>query len=262
MRKYAKFSIVIITFLLLYFPIVVIALLSVNASQTGVTFTDFTFRWYQEVIQNDSLRGAILNTLLIAVTSTVISTILGTFISIGIFSFKLKYRSKLILINNFPIVNADISTAIILMIIFTIINIKFGFTTMLLAHIFFSIPFVILSIIPRLREVDEDLFDAAIDLGCSKFQALYKVIIPSIKTGIITGALIAFTMSIDDFVISWFNTGNGFDNFSIWIYARLGRKTFSPAAYAYNTIITVLTITILIIYNIKSIRRVNDEKNN
>ena len=123
-------------------------------------------------------------------------------------------------------------------------------------------PFVILSIIPRLREVDEDLFDAAIDLGCSKFQALYKVIIPSIKTGIITGALIAFTMSIDDFVISWFNTGNGFDNFSIWIYARLGRKTFSPAAYAYNTIITVLTITILIIYNIKSIRRVNDEKNN
>jgi len=255
MKKIPKVLIVVFAFALLYLPIIVIGILSFNSSQVGSNFGTITARWYTEIFANSSLSGAIVNTLIVAFVSTIISTIAGTLIAIGIYSFRNSSRNRLLLLNNFPVVNADISTAITLMIIFSLLGLRFGFTTMLLSHIFFSIPFVILSVAPRLRELDKDLLDAAIDLGCNKFQALYKVLIPSIRTGIITGGLIAFTMSIDDFVISWFNTGNGFDNFSIWIYARLGRKTFSPSAYAYNSLVTIITIAGLVIYNLKTVRR-------
>jgi spermidine/putrescine transport system permease protein len=120
---------------------------------------------------------------------------------------------------------------------------------MLLAHIFFSIPFVVLNVLPKLKELDKNIFDAALDLGCTRFQAIFKVIIPSIKSGIIAGALIAFTMSIDDFVISYFVSGADFPNVSLWIYSRIGRRNFSPAVYSYNTLIIVVAITVIIVLN-------------
>jgi spermidine/putrescine transport system permease protein len=132
------------------------------------------------------------------------------------------------------------------MIVFSLLPLSFGMQTMLLAHIFFSIPFVVLNVLPKLKELDKNLYDAALDLGCTKFQAIYKVILPGIKTGIIAGALIAFTMSIDDFVISYFVSGPDFPNVSLWIYSRIGRRNFSPAVYAYNTIIVAVAIMVIV----------------
>lgn len=159
-------------------------------------------------------------------------------------------------LNNLPVINPDIVTGLSLMLVFSLLPISFGLPTMLLAHIFFSIPFVVLSVLPKLKELDPNLMDAALDLGCNYFEGVYKVIIPSIKTSIIAGALIAFTMSIDDFVISYFTTGNGFNNVSIWIYSRLGRRTFSPAVYAYNTLIVFVTIGVLGYINLNTKNRV------
>ncbi|MCF7925935.1 MAG: ABC transporter permease [Candidatus Izimaplasma sp.] len=245
----------VLVFVLIYFPIVVIALMSVNASSTGQTFTYFSFVWYGEIANNTLLLRAIGTTLFVAIISTTIATVVGTFVAIGINSLKRNQRLNMMVLNNVPVVNPDIVTGISLMVVFGLLPISFGINTMLIAHVFFSIPFVVLSVLPKLKELDKDLFDAAQDLGCTSLQAVVKVIVPAIKTGIITGALIAFTMSIDDFVISYFTTGSGVQNVSLWIYARLGRRNFSPAVYAYNTIVTVVTIVILLRLNYYSIKK-------
>ena len=250
-----KWPLVLVTFFLLYFPIIIIAILSVNESQSAHIFTGFTFKWYEEIITNSSLRTAIFNTFLIAIISTVISTVIGTAVAIGINANSKKESTKVLMLSNITIVNPDIVTGLSLMIVFSFVRLKFGFPSMLIAHIFFSVPFVILSVLPKLRSLDKDIYYGAVDLGCTPMQAVFKVILPAIKTGIITGALIAFTMSIDDFVISYFTTGSGFSNFSIWLYSRLGRRTFSPAAYAYNTLIIIGTFTTIMIMNLKSYRK-------
>ena len=248
-------SVTVLVFLLIYFPIFVIGLMSVNASTSGQTFTGLSLKWYSEIINNELLMDAIITTLTVAVISTIIATITGTFVAIGIHQLTRRQRLTMMMLNNVPVVNPDIVTGISLMVVFGLLPISFGFNTMLIAHIFFSIPFVVLSVLPKLKELDDNLLEAAIDLGCTPFQAVVKVIIPAIKTGIITGALIAFTMSIDDFVISYFTTGSGVQNVSLWIYARLGRRNFSPAVYAYNTIVTVITILLLLSINYHSIKK-------
>ncbi len=234
---------------IIYFPILVIGLLSFNKSVKGYSFTGFTFNWYVEIFRDDRLLEAITNTLLIAFLSTIIATIIGTFTAIGINNLSKSSKFKMMIINNLPIINPDIVTGISLMLVLSLLPISFGMNTMLLAHIFFSIPFVILTVLPKLKRLDKNLYDAALDLGCTRLQAIYKVIIPAIKSSIIAGALIAFTMSIDDFVISYFTTGNGFQNVSLWIYSRLGRRSFNPAVYSYNTLIVFITITGLIVFN-------------
>jgi len=260
--KILKRMFVGLVFLFLYLPIFVIAFLSVNESSRTYKFTGFSLKWYVEIFENESLFRAIINTFTVAIISTIIATILGTLIAIGISVLRKRHKRIMLFMNNIPIMNPDIVTGLTLMIIFSWFRFQFGIQTMLISHIFFSIPFVVLSVLPRLSEIDKNLYDAALDLGCTKFQAVYKVIIPAIRTGIITGALISFTMSIDDFVISYFTTGNGFSNFSIWIYARLGRKSFSPAAYAYNTLVVVLTVAVLFIYNkILNKRGLRNEEN-
>lgn len=253
--KLVKSLVFFITYFLLYFPLVMIAVLSFNESQKSYQFTNFSFKWYQEIVQNDQLLTAIINTLTVAVISTILATIIGTFTAIGISGLRRRNKRFLMFLNNIPVVNPDIVTGISLMIVFSLIGVRFGFPTMLMAHVFFSVPFVVLAILPKLRSIDKNLYDAAIDLGCSPITAVIKVIVPAIKTAIIAGALIAFTMSIDDFVISYFTTGNGYSNFSIWIYSRLGRRTFSPSAYAYNTIITFGTLIVLIIINLRNLRK-------
>jgi spermidine/putrescine transport system permease protein len=253
--KVLKWPLIALTFFLMYFPIVIIGVLSINQSKFSHVFKGFSLKWYAEILTNSSLKGAIINTITVAIISTIISTVLGTLIAIGINALKKKNKKRVLMLNNIPLVNPDIVTGLSLMIVFSFIHLKFGFPTMLMAHIFFSVPYVVLSVLPKLRALDKDLYHAAIDLGCNPFQAILKVIVPAIKSGIITGSLIAFTMSIDDFVISYFTTGNGYSNFSIWLYSRLGRKTFSPAAYAYNTLITMVTFAILLAINIKSKKR-------
>jgi spermidine/putrescine transport system permease protein len=238
----------------------VIILLSINQSESGQSFTGFSLVWYKEIFLNERLLTAILNTLLVAVISTLAATIIGTIAAIGINSLSKKNRVRFMILNNVPVINPDIVTGLSLMIVFSLLPLSFGMPTMLLAHIFFSTPFVVLTVLPKLKELDPNLLDAAMDLGCNYTQGVIKVIIPSIKTSIIAGALIAFTMSIDDFVISYFTTGNGFQNVSIWIYSRLGRRTFSPAVYAYNTLIVVLTIGVLGYVNLTSVRRLKRRK--
>lgn len=254
-KRHALLVVTILVFALVYCPIVIIGLLSFNAASTAQTFTSFTLNWYAEIFKNPQLLKAIENTLLIAIISTAVATVSGTLVAIGINGLSRKKRVSMMMLNNVPVINPDIVTGIGLMVVFGLLPLSFGFQTMLIAHIFFSIPFVVLSVMPKLKELDRDLFDAALDLGCTRTQAIIKVLIPAIKTGIITGALIAFTMSIDDFVISYFTSGNGVQNVSLWIYARLGRKNFSPAVYAYNTIITSVTIIGLTIVNTRQIRK-------
>lgn len=240
---------------LLYLPIFIIAVQSFNNSQLMYDFTEFTFKWYGMIFQERALRQAITNSLLIASLATIISTVLGTIFAIGIHSLTKKRRQKMVLLNQVPILNADIVTGISLMLVFKafmyIFPNIFGFTTMLLAHIFFCLPYVILSILPKLSELDDNLYDAALDLYCKPATGILKVIIPAISSGIFTGMLMAFTMSIDDFVISYFNTGQGFDNVSIWIYASIGRQ-MSPAVYAYNTAFSFLMIALLIAISVRS----------
>ena len=253
--KLLKAMIVSFGYFIIYLPIFIIMFISFNNSKYTFEWNGFTLKWYQEIFVNEGLRTAIFHSLTIAVLSTFIATIAGTLIAIGINGLSKKNRVKMMILNNVPVINPDIVTGISLMIVFSLLPISFGMSTMLVAHIFFSIPFVVLSVLPKLKELDPNLFDAALDLGCNYFEGIYKVILPSIKTGIITGALIAFTMSIDDFVISYFTSGNGFQNVSLWIYARVGRKSFSPAAYAYNSLIVLLTIGILTYIN-----KINNKK--
>jgi spermidine/putrescine transport system permease protein len=245
----------VITFMLLYVPILLILVLSVNNSTRSYGWEGFTFKWYLTLFQDDIMRDPIMNTVSIALLSTVIATILGTIFAIGIHSLEKKHRIRMVLMNNIPIVNPDIVTGISLMIIFSILSLTLGYFTVLIGHIFFSIPYVILNILPKLKRLDANLYEAGLDLGCSRFGGIWRVILPNISTGIIAGALMAFTMSIDDFVITYFISGNEYMNVSTWLYAKLareGRTSFTPVAYAYNTIIFILTLFIIIFINRKN----------
>ena len=183
----------------------------------------FTFKWYKSLLHNESIMSALYYTLLVAILSSVIATIIGTISAIGINKMKTKPRKLLLNINYLPVLNPDIVTAVALMSLFAFVNIEFGFTTMLLSHIMFSIPYVILSVLPKVRTLPQNIEEAAMDLGATPMYALRKVILPQIKPGIISGFLMAFTMSIDDFIISFFNTGNGVSNLSIEIYGMARR---------------------------------------
>ena len=255
-----KISFLVFVLLLTYLPLIIISLMSVDKDPTATKFTGFTFRWYKELFSDSELIGIIIkNTVLVAVVATVISTIFGTIAAIGIHSLSKKRRRQMIMLNNVPILNADIATGILLFIVFQVVGVilqineasRLNYFTLVLSHIFFSTPYVVLSVLPKLGEIDKNLYDAALDLGCKPTKAILKVIIPAIKTGIFTGAMLAFTMSIDDFVISYM-VGGSTQNFSTWFYARRKITKNFPVqkACAYNTLLTLITITCLIVYNI------------
>ena len=249
-----------IILVLMYLPVLFIIILSFNSSLVGNEFKDFTFTWYLQMFSKKKLTDAIMNTLTISILSTVISTVLGTLFAIGINSLSKKHRQGLILLNNLPILNADIVSGVFLFFVFKVIgnmlNIRYplGYGTLLISHIFFSLPYVVLSVLPKLNEIDDNLFDAALDLGCKPNQALRKVIIPSIMGGIFSGAVLAFTMSIDDFTISYFVSGAKIQNLSIWIYSSSSNNRYGniQSAYAFYSILTVVMFVVLVGYNIIS----------
>ncbi|AIO19336.1 Inner membrane ABC transporter permease protein YdcV [Candidatus Izimaplasma bacterium HR1] len=260
MKKTLKVLLVVFGYSIVYLPIFIITLLSFNKTSYTYEWTGFSFHWYKEIFINDNLREAIFRSLTIAVLSTIVATIAGTLIAIGINSLTKKNRVRMMVLNNIPVINPDIVTGISLMLVFSLLPLSFGMTTMLLAHIFFSIPFVVLTVLPKLKELDPNLFEAALDLGCTHIEGIYKVILPSIKTSIIAGALIAFTMSIDDFVISYFTTGDGYNNFSIWLYSALKVRSVNPGAYAYNTLIVFITIGVLGYINLRNRKTIKRRK--
>ena len=223
---------------------------SFNDSKSMAHWGGFTFKWYKSLLHNESIMSALYYTLLVAILSSVIATIIGTISAIGINKMKTKPRKLLLNMNYLPVLNPDIVTAVALMSLFAFVNIEFGFTTMLLSHIMFSIPYVILSVLPKVRTLPQNIEEAAMDLGATPMYALRKVILPQIKPGIISGFLMAFTMSIDDFIISFFNTGNGVSNLSIEIYG-MARRGIKPEINALSTIMFAVVLGLLLLSNRK-----------
>ncbi len=230
-----------------YLPIIYVVLFSFNNTKSLTNFSGFSLEWYIKMFENRTMMESIYYTITIAIIATIVSTIIGTISAIGLSKSNRVVKEIIGQINNLSMLNPDIITAIGLMLLFSSLNIETGFFTLLLAHIIFCIPYVMLSITPKLRQLDDNLAEAALDLGCTPFQALYKVIIPQIMPGIISGALIAFTMSFDDFVISYFVTGPGINNISTYVYSSV--KRINPSVNALSSIIIVAITIILIIAN-------------
>lgn len=239
-RRFPSSLWIIFALAFLYLPLVIMAIFSFNDSKSLSSWSGFSLRWYQELFTNQQMIDAIIVSVSIAILSTVISTVLGTITAIGISKSKPILRKVVLQVNNLPIMNPDIVTGISLMLLFSFVKMEKGYMTMLLAHIAFCTPFVITNVLPKVRQLDVNLADAAMDLGATPFQALTRVIIPQIKPGIVSGALLAFTMSFDDFIISYFVSGNGIENISIVIY-NMSKRT-NPSIYALATIILVVVL--------------------
>ena len=236
-----------------YAPILFMIIFSFNSSKSLTHFTGFSLRWYEAMLKNHSMMESLYITIIIALLATIISTIIGTITAIGLSKSKKVLRASVSQVNDFPIMNPEIVTAIGLMLLFITFQIEKGFVTLLLAHIAFCIPYVILSIMPKIKSLDPNLADAAMDLGATPWQALVKVIVPQIMPGIVSGALIAFTMSFDDFVISYFVTGQGVKNLSIMVYTM--SKRINPSVNAISTLVVLLITITLTIVNILPIIR-------
>jgi len=235
-------------FLFLYAPIIVLIVFSFNDSRSRGVWNGFTLKWYFELFKDREILRALYYTLFIAISSSIISTIIGTFAAIGIYGMN-GFGKKLVLnLNYLPVLNPDIVTAVALMTLFRLAQLEFGLLTLLLAHVTFCIPYVVLSILPKLKQMNKHLAEAAMDLGATPFYALRKVIIPEIMPGIITGALLAFTLSIDDFVISFFTTGHGVSNLSITIFA-MARRGINPVINALSTLMFITLLVLLLIIN-------------
>lgn len=235
--------------LFLYAPIIALIVLSFNASKSRSKWGGFTVKWYASLLENEAILQALWNTLLIAFLSALIATIIGTIACISLQNMKRRSRAVIVGITNIPMLNAEIVTGISLMLLFVIIGIKLGFYTILLAHITFNIPYVILSILPRMKQLNPHTYEAALDLGASGIQAFFKVVFPDIFPGIIAGFIMAFTMSLDDFIITHFTKGPGIDTLSTKIYTEV-RKGIKPEMYALSTLIffTVLILLFLVNY--------------
>lgn len=237
-----------LTMLFFYLPILYIIIFSFNDSRSLTKFSGFSLRWYEKMFADSTMMEAVLYTVIIAVIATVVATVVGTITAIGLSKSRKVVQKMVERINDLPVMNPDIVTAISLLMFFSVLTVKKGFGTLLIAHIMFCIPYVMLSVTPKLRSLDPNLIDAAMDLGATPFQALTKVIVPQIKPGIISGALIAFTMSFDDFVISYFTTGNGVNNISILVYTM--SKRVNPSINALSTIVILLITLVLGVVNI------------
>ena len=247
-----------LTMLFFYLPILYIIIFSFNDSRSLTKFGGFSLRWYEKMFADSTMMEAVLYTVIIAVIATVVATVVGTITAIGLSKSRKVVQKMVERTNDLPVMNPDIVTAISLLMFFSVLTVKKGFGTLLIAHIMFCIPYVMLSVTPKLRSLDPNLIDAAMDLGATPFQALAKVIVPQIKPGIVSGALIAFTMSFDDFVISYFTTGNGVNNISILVYTM--SKRVNPSINALSTIVILLITLVLGVVNIVPIVREKREK--
>ena len=242
-----------LTLLFFYFPILYIVVFSFNDSRSLTKFSGFSLRWYERMFSDPAMTEAIFYTVAIAVIATAVSTVVGTVAAIGLSKSGRVLQAFVERVNDLPVMNPDIVTAISLLMFFSVLSVRKGFLTMLLAHIMFCIPYVMLSVTPKLRSLDPNLIDAAMDLGATPFQALTRVIVPQIRPGIVSGALIAFTMSFDDFVISYFTTGDGVSNISILVYTM--SKRVNPSINALSSIVILLITVVLGIVNIVPVIR-------
>lgn len=269
-----------LVFLFLYAPIFLLIVFSFNSGNSSVVWKGFSLRWYVELFQDRLIMQSIYTTLLVSLLATAIATVAGTFAAIGFYAMRRRWRDPLMTVNSIPMMNADIVTGVSLCLLFVAVfglwnefaenyritfslfgevyrvtfpRLTLGFGTLLIAHITFNIPYVILSVGPKLRQMDKNLVDAAQDLGCTWFQAFWKVILPEIMPGIVSGALIAFTMSVDDFVISYFTAGSATSTLAMAIYG-MTKKRVSPEINAVSTLLFVTVLALLVIVNVREAR--------
>ena len=234
----------------LYAPIATLMILSFNSSKSRAHWGDFTLDWYLELFSNEEIMAAFRTTLFLAFLSALIATVLGTAACTGMQFMKRKGRSVIMGITNIPMLNADIVTGVSLMLLFLAARISMGFTTVLIAHITFNIPYVILSVMPRYRELNKSTYEAALDLGAKPLYAFFSVVLPDLMGAILSGFLMSFTMSLDDFIITHFTQGPGFDTLSTKIYSEV-KKGINPQIYALSTIMFLVVLLLLFIVNYK-----------
>ena len=250
--KVLRIVLVAFAIFMLYLAVIIIAIQSFNSSASTTEFQNFTFDNYLNMFSKRSLTNSIKNTFLVSITATLIAAVLGTFVAIGIFYLPAKVKARIMLLNNIPLLNADIVTGISLMLIFSLLlpltPHLFGFWTILIGHIFFIFPYIILSVLPKMKEIDPNLMDASLDLGVKPFKSLIRVLVPAVRGGIFSGVILAFTISFEDFVVGYFTTGNGFNTLSIWIYSSIGKKSLFPGVYAFSTALTLVSMLLIILY--------------
>ncbi len=260
------FSILVLFFL--YAPIAVLIVFSFNASNSRRVFTGFSLQWYAEFFRDTRILGALRTTLTVSALAAVVATVAGTAAAIGFFSMAKRPKSVCMAVNNIPLTNADIITGVSMMLLFVFainafngslgevlgVKWKMGFATLLIAHITFDIPYVILSVMPKLRQLDPNIFEAAQDLGATGFYAFRKVILPEIMPGVVNGGIIAFTMSIDDFLISYFTKGSGITTLAVEIY-NMTKKPVTPEINALSTLLFVSVLSLLILINVRQARQ-------
>ncbi len=244
----------VLVFAFLYAPIGVLIAYSFNSSKSRTVWTGFTLDWYKKLFHNEEIIKSLGTTLIVALIASVLATVLGTMAAIGIRNMKKGTRTVIMNVTYMPILNPEIVTGVSLMLLFVFAGIEFGYITLILAHVCFCTPYVILNVLPKLRQMDTSLCEAAMDLGCNGRQVYRKVIIPEIMPGILTGFLMSLTYSIDDFVISYFTYGAESQTLSITIYAMTRRKV-SPEINALSTIIFLVVLTVLLIMNITEVQK-------
>ena len=247
----------------LYVPIFVMIVFSFNSTKSRSVFSGFTLEWYAKLFQNELIISSLINTIIIAVCASIIATVLGTMAAIGIVRMNKFTKAAVMNVTNIPIINPEIVTGVSLMLLFVFfkarMNLEFGFGTLLIAHITFDVPYVILNVIPKFRQMQPNIYEAAQDLGCSPVKAFFKVVMPEIMPGIISGFLMAFTFSLDDFIISYFTSGPTSQTLPITIYSMTRRKV-SPEINALSTIIFVVVVIVLVVKNIFERRQVSEAK--
>ena len=263
MKKASKYIYLCLVMLFLYAPIFVLIVFSFNTTKSHSVMSGFSFKWYQELIEDKTIMKSLLNTMIVALSASSISTILGTFAAIGINNMKKIPKSLTLSVNNMPILNPEIVTGVSLMLLFVFfaarMHFKMGFITLIIAHITFDAPYVVLNVMPKLRQMDNNLVDAAEDLGCNPMQAFFKAVLPEIFPGVVSGFLMAFTYSLDDFVISYFVSGTSVQTLPVTIYP-MTRKQVSPKINALSTIIFLIVVIVLVVKNIVEKKRIKREE--
>ena len=248
----------VLVFVFLYAPIFLLIIFSFNAGNSNTVWKGFSLDWYQKLLRDRLIIQSVYTTLLVSLLATIIATVAGTFAAIGFYAMRRKLRDPLMTINNIPMTNADIITGVSLMLLFVftgnLLGFSLGFGTLLVAHITFNIPYVVLAVLPKLRQLNPNLGEAAMDLGATPWQAFWKVLMPELRPGILNGLLIAFTLSIDDFVISYFTAGSEVATLAMQIYA-MTRKRISPEVNALSTILFVTVLTLLLIVNFREMHQ-------
>ncbi len=251
--------------LFLYAPILVLIVFSFNESKSRAFFTGFTFKWYRQLFENELIMTSLFNSLLIALLASAISAVVGTAAAVGISKFGKRARGVIMNVTYLPVLNPEIVTGISMMLLFVyfknLFGFRMGFGTVLIAHVTFCLPYVILNVLPKLRQMDQSLFEAAMDLGCHPMAAFFKVVIPQIMPGITAGFLMAFTISLDDFVVTYFTSGSGFKMLPVTIYSMVKKKV-NPQINALSTIIFLIVLALLAVMNIVEARRAKRLKQN